>query len=148
MVLRQGIVDRIPLNVINDDAYIAVSATLKGFLVKFCDEAKVYIKAPTNIPDYIRQRRRVVYGHLRVKRLTKKCPKTIENMLIEEPSKSLHVLKEEIKERPKDTIKLSVVILIEAMVNALALIDITFKRQHTVWAVANSTKNLQRKFLK
>ena len=148
MVLRQGIVDRIPSDVVNDDAYIAVTAALKGSLVKYCDEAKVYIKAPTSIADYIRQRRRVIFGHLRVKRLTKKYPKTIENMLIQDPTKSLHVLKEEIRERPKDALKLIVVILIEGVVNALAFIDIVFKKQHTVWAIAESTKKLQRSILK
>ena len=148
MILRRGIVNHIPLNVVNDDAYIAVSASLKGFLVKYCDEAKVYIKAPTSIPDYICQRRRVVYGHLRVKELTREYPKTIENMLVQDPSKSLHILKEEIKERPKDTAKLFVVILIEAVANAFALIDILLGKQHTVWAIAKSTKKLSRSFLK
>ncbi len=146
MVLKQGIVDKIPINVVNDDAYIAVSASKKGFLVKYCEEAKVYIKAPTSISDYICQRRRVVYGHLRVRRLTKEYPKTIENMLIQDPSKSLHLLKEEIKERPKDTVKLLVVILIEAVVNTLALIDLSFGRQHTVWAIAKSTKKFKEAF--
>lgn len=141
MVLRRGIVDKIPLNVVNDDAYIAVTASLKGFLVKYCDKAKVRIKAPTSIPDYICQRRRVVYGHLRVKELTKEYPKTIENMLIQDPSKSLHILIKEIKERPKDTAKMSVVIIVEAVANALALIDILLGKQHTVWTIAKSTKN-------
>ena len=69
-------------------------------------------------------------------------------MLIQDPTKSLHVLKEEIRERPKDALKLIVVILIEGVVNALAFIDIVFKKQHTVWAIAESTKKLQRSILK
>ncbi len=148
MVFRQGIVNKIPINVVNDDAYIAVTASLKGWLIKFCDEAKVFIKAPTSISDYICQRRRVIYGHLRVRELTKKYPKTLENMLVQDPAKSLHILKEEIKENPKDTIKLFAVILIEAVANALALFDVSFKKQHTVWAIATSTKKLQENFRK
>lgn len=142
MVLRRGIVDEIPVSVVNDDAYIAVSAASKGFLVKYCAKAKVYIKAPACIADYICQRRRVIYGHLRVRELTKHYPKTIENMLVQDPAKSFHILKEEIKERPKDTPKLFVVILIESVANALALIDVLFGKQHTVWTIAKSTKNI------
>ncbi|GAH51091.1 unnamed protein product, partial [marine sediment metagenome] len=87
MVLRRGIVEKIPIDIVNDDAYIAVNASLKGNLVKYCDEAKVYIKAPTNIADYIRQRRRVVFGHHRVKQLTKKYSHTLESMMFRDPGK-------------------------------------------------------------
>ena len=69
-------------------------------------------------------------------------------MLVQDPSKSLHILKEEIKQRPKDTAKLFIVIVIEAVANALAFIDILLGKQHTIWAIAKSTKKLQRSFLK
>ena len=143
MVLRHGVVEKIPIDVVNDDAYIAVEASMNGNKVKYCDEAKVYIKAPTNIPDYIRQRRRVVYGHFRVKQCTNDYPKTVENMMLKDPAKSFNVLKEEIKERPRDTIKLSVVIFIEALVNTLAIFDLALKKNHTVWTVAKSTKKIE-----
>ena len=143
MVLRHGVVEKIPIDVVNDDAYIAVAASLNGSLVKYCDEAKVYIKAPTNIPDYIRQRRRVVYGHFRVKQLTKEYPKTVENMMLSDPSKSLNVLKMEIAEHPWDTMKLTVVVFIEVLINALAITDLALKKEHTVWTISKSTKKLQ-----
>ena len=142
MVLRRGIVDELPLDVVNDDAYIAVEAALKGKMVKYCDEAKVYIKAPENLGDYIRQRRRVVYGHFRVKQLTKKYPKTVENMLMNDPQKSINLLKQEVVERPKDSLKLLTVIFIEILVNTLAVSDLALKRKHTVWAVAKTTKTI------
>jgi poly-beta-1,6-N-acetyl-D-glucosamine synthase len=147
MVLRHGVVEKIPIDVVNDDAYIAVEAAMNGAKVKYCDEAKVYIKAPTNIPDYIKQRRRVVYGHFRVKQCTNDYPKTVENMMLKDPTKSLNVLKEEIKERPRDTLKLTVVIFIEALVNALALTDLALKKNHTVWTVSKSTKKIEDSFI-
>ena len=142
MVLRHGIVNKLPLDVVNDDAYIAVSASSKGCIVKYCDEAKVYIKAPENIADYIRQRRRVVYGHFRVKQITKKYPQTVENMLFSKPQKSLHVLEQEMSERPKESLKLFVAIFIEALVNILAISDLILRKKHTVWAVSKSTKTV------
>lgn len=142
MVLRRGIVEKIPIDIVNDDAYIAVKASLKGSLVKYCDEAKVYIKAPTNIADYIRQRRRVVYGHNRVKQLTKKYSHTLENMMLQDPGKTIHILKAEIREHPRDTLKLLMAILVEALVNALAITDSILKKEHTVWTIAKSTKKI------
>ena len=142
MVFKRGIVDRIPIDVVNDDAYIAVKATLEGALVKYCEEAKVYITAPKNIIDYIRQRRRVIYGHHRVKQLTSKHSNTLENMMFKEPSNTLHVLKTEIRERPKDIPKLALAIFIEVLVNFLAIIDIVLKKDHTVWTMAESTKKI------
>lgn len=142
MVFRRGIVEKIPIDVVNDDAYIAVKASLKGSLVKYCDEAIVYIKAPTNIAEYICQRRRVVYGHHRVKQLTKKYSRTLQNMMIQDPSKTMHVLKNEIKEHPRDIPKLLVAILVEALVNLLAIMDITLRKKHTVWTIAKSTKKI------
>jgi poly-beta-1,6-N-acetyl-D-glucosamine synthase len=147
MVLRHGVVEKIPIDVVNDDAYIAVEAAMNGSKVKYCDEAKVYIKAPANIPDYIRQRRRVVYGHFRVKQCTNDYSKTVENMMLKDPTKSLNVLKEEIKERPRDTLKLSIVIFIEALINALALTDLALKKNHTVWTVSKSTKKIEDGFI-
>ncbi len=142
MVVRHGVVEKIPIDVVNDDAYIAVEASMNGNKVKYCDEAKVYIKAPANISDYIRQRRRVVYGHFRVKQYTNDYPKTAENMMLKDPTKSIKVLKEEIKERPRDCIKLAVVIFIEALVNTLAIIDLALNKNHIVWSVSKSTKQI------
>jgi poly-beta-1,6-N-acetyl-D-glucosamine synthase len=143
MVLRHGVVEKIPIDVVNDDAYIAVEASMNGCKVKYCDEAKVYIKAPGNVPDYIRQRRRVVYGHFRVKQWTNDYPRTVENMILKDPTKSLSVIKQEIRQYPRGVVKLSVVILIEALVNALALTDLALKKDHTVWAVSKSTKDIR-----
>ena len=127
----------------NDDAYIAIKASLKSSLVKYCDEAKVYIKAPTNIADYIRQRRRVVYGYHRVKQLTKKYSRTLQIMMFQDPSKTMHVLKAEIREHPRDIPKFLVAILLEALVNLLAIMDIILKKEHTVWTIAKSTKKTE-----
>ena len=142
MVIRRNIVEKIPVAVVNDDAYIAIQAVKRNFEVRYCQEAIVRIRAPTNIIDFIKQRRRVVYGHHRVKRITEHHPRTLENMIFYDPRKTLHVLKEEIKERPKDSLKLFTAIFIEAIVNLLAIIDVLAKKEHTVWTIAESTKEL------
>lgn len=142
MVIRKGIVDQIPVAVINDDAYIAIQAFKRNLAVRYCEDAIVHIRAPTNILDFIRQRRRVVYGHRHVKHITKHSPRTLENMILYDPSKTLRVLKDEMKERPKDCLKLFTAIFLEAIVNFLAMIDILTNKEHTIWTIAKSTKEL------
>jgi cellulose synthase/poly-beta-1,6-N-acetylglucosamine synthase-like glycosyltransferase len=142
LVMRRGMVSEIPEDVVNDDAYIAVEASYKGFSVRYCKDAVVYIKAPTSVADFIRQRRRVVYGHSRVKQLTNQNPQTLEGMAFRSPGRVIHILTDEIKERPGDIPKLFMAISIEAVVNFLARMDILRKKNHTVWKIAESTKSL------
>jgi hypothetical protein len=142
MVMRKGVVEQIPDAIVNDDAYIAIQAIKKNLEVRYCQDAIVNIRAPTNILDFIRQRRRIVYGHHRVKKTTKQSPRTLENMISYDPGKTIHVLKEELREHPKDSLKLTITIFIEAIANLLAIFDIITNRKHTVWTVAESTKEL------
>ena len=142
MVVRRGIVQKIPIDVVNEDAYIAIQAFSKNFLVKYSEEAKVYIKAPTNIVDFIRQRRRVVYGHHRTKQVTKYYPRTLENMVFYDPQKPVRVITEEIREHPRDILKFLIAVYVEVLVNFLAIIDFILKKEHTIWAIVKSTKEI------
>jgi len=142
MVARRAAINKLPLDIINDDAYIAVEAMKKGFLVKFCEDAKVKIKAPTNIVDFIRQRRRVVYGHHRVKQRTGFHPRTLESMAAYDFKKTLHIIKEELIEYPRSFFQLSIMICVEALINIIALFDLNLKKDHTLWDVVGSTKKI------
>jgi len=141
MLMRKGIVSEIPLNVVNDDAYISIKAFSNNLIVRYCEDAVVYIKAPSSIADFIRQRRRVVYGHHRVKQVTEYRPQVLEGLLLKSPGKFINILKGEIRERPRDIPRLFLAISIEAVVNFLAVMDIVLKREHTVWKIAESTKS-------
>ena len=41
--VRRGIVHKIPSEIVNDDAYIAVTAKKKGWLIKYEPRASVFI---------------------------------------------------------------------------------------------------------
>ena len=68
--IRKGIVDKIPAETVNDDAYIAVTAKKKGWLIKFDAQSKVAICAPTTFKEYFQQRRRIIFGHYQIRKLT------------------------------------------------------------------------------
>ena len=142
MALRKGIVDKIPTNVINEDAYLAVCASSKNLLVKYNPKAVVHIKTPTTIVDYINQRRRIIFGHHRVKQFTNQYPSNLESMLFSTPLRTLNILLDEIKEQPKHIPKFLLAVFLELLINALAIKDLLLRKEHTLWKVAHSTKNL------
>jgi len=62
MAVRSNVVRKIPEECVADDSYISIVAKRKG-LIKFEPKAICYNNMPSNIVDYINQRRRWLYGH-------------------------------------------------------------------------------------
>ncbi|MHA1265162.1 MAG: glycosyltransferase [Candidatus Helarchaeota archaeon] len=54
----------IPLNIINDDVWIAKTLKSQGFSIVYEPEAISYFKSPANIFEYIKQRTRILSGHV------------------------------------------------------------------------------------
>ena len=89
MVIRSDLLSELPPGVVNDGAYIAGRIRERGFRIAFQPEAVVQIDVPRRMIDLIRQRRRILFGHIQVKRLLGKAPRTVETMMFFSPSQSL-----------------------------------------------------------
>lgn len=59
-----GLVDKIPENVLADDAYISQKIWQKGFKIAYAPEAKVFVKYPDNFKDWLKQKKRSAGGHV------------------------------------------------------------------------------------
>src|SRR3989344_4220778 len=59
---RNKIVDKIPLDVA-EDSYIPYVFWKKGYNIGYCEDAKVYIKNPTNLKDWLKQKARTSKAH-------------------------------------------------------------------------------------
>ena len=140
LMLMRPIVKRIPADVINEDAYIGIAATSQNLRARYCSDAIVYIKAPSNILDFIRQRRRIIYGHYRVRALTGRFSPNVQSMAAFDPNKTVRILADEIKEHQKDLIPLILAVGLEAVANILAMTDLILKRKHILWKRVDSTK--------
>jgi cellulose synthase/poly-beta-1,6-N-acetylglucosamine synthase-like glycosyltransferase len=66
--IRNGLIKEIPSNVLSDDALIGYMIKSKGYLIKYEPKAKVYVKFPTSISDFIKQKSRTRAGFLQIKR--------------------------------------------------------------------------------
>jgi len=66
MALHRGIIKELPKTVLSDDALISYIINNKGYKNKYVPKAKVYVKFPTNIKDWIKQKARSGGGYLQL----------------------------------------------------------------------------------
>lgn len=67
MIAFRKVFDAIPADVAMDEAFVEAIVVEHGMQVQYAPDAIVYNTGPTNIPDFIRQRRRNHAGHLYLK---------------------------------------------------------------------------------
>jgi len=134
MVARQEAVCKLPPGLINDGTYLAGSAYNRGYSIKFCSEAAVQIGVPRTFVDLIRQRQRIVFGHIQVWKLVGRPPRTLETLLLASPLMSLNVLVKTLARFPRLILSLPVAILVEAISVPAAIFDsLVSSRRHGVW---------------
>jgi biofilm PGA synthesis N-glycosyltransferase PgaC len=134
MVIRSELLPELPHGVVNDGAYIAGRISERGFRVGFQPEAVVQIDVPRKMVDLIRQRRRILFGHIQVKRLVGKAPRTVETMMFFSPMQSAKIVIRMLADRPKRALVLPIATLGELIALSGALWD-TFvsSAAHAVW---------------
>ena len=136
--IRKGIVNKIPSNTVNDDAYIALTAIKKGWRIRYDPQVIVSISGPQTIPDYFKQRRRILWGHYQIKKLTGKSPQHIIHMFPLELSKGLKLtLKLFSENRIQNVLAF---LSLEFLLNYLAIIDSIIGKSYTKWSIAKTTK--------
>jgi cellulose synthase/poly-beta-1,6-N-acetylglucosamine synthase-like glycosyltransferase len=68
-MLKPGIIYDIPPTIINDDAYLQLVITMRGYKAAYEPNAIVYLRAPETLKDLFKQRYRVTLGHYQVEQL-------------------------------------------------------------------------------
>jgi cellulose synthase/poly-beta-1,6-N-acetylglucosamine synthase-like glycosyltransferase len=139
--IRKGIVDKIPQETVNDDAYIALTAKKKGWKISYEPQGIVSMCGPQTIPDYFKQRRRILWGHYQVKKLTGKSPQYLVHMIPLDPTNGLKLTLKLFSENGILTV--SAFLLIEFVINYLAIIDSIFGKSYTKWSSVKTTKKLK-----
>ncbi len=138
--VRKNIVDKIPSETINDDAYIALITKKKGWLIKYEPKSQVSICGPQTFADYFKQRRRVLFGHQQVRKLTGESPQHLLYLLPLHPIQVTKLIL--LQFRKKSVFVLLPFLLVELALNAAAIFDYMLGKNHVKWSVSNSTKTL------
>jgi len=76
--IRKGICNHIPEDVVNDDSYVSVVCKQNCYQLLFEENAYAYFPCLETIGQFVEHRRRVIYGHLKVKEATGMAPAVLE----------------------------------------------------------------------
>ena len=138
--IRKGIVDSIPAETVNDDAYIAVTTKKKGWLIKFDTQSQVLMCGPNTFQEYFQQRRRIIFGHFQIRKLTGESPQYLVHLL---PLHPLQTFKLVLWLFTKyDPITMAVFLFTEFWVNVFAIGDSILGKNYFRWPALASTKTL------
>ncbi|MGD0549029.1 MAG: glycosyltransferase [Candidatus Bathyarchaeia archaeon] len=136
---RTSLLERIPSQVVNDDAYIATLARDKGLKVVHAANANFVLKVPSSIPDYIAQRRRVTYGHLLIKTQMGRFA-NVEGIALDHTLILARAMIREATSHPMSVVRAMFLLELEVVVRLLAWLDLREGRQHATWSRIASTK--------
>ncbi len=130
---RTGIVQRLPSEIVNDDAYVATCARLKDYRVDLAPRAEFVTKVPSTVWDYVAQRRRITFGHMQIKTRMGRFATSIEGMALGHPWVLLRAM---VREAASDLLNVarSVVILeLEITSTLMAWLDRVRRKEHVIY---------------
>lgn len=133
-LFRAKAISFLPQDTVNDGAFLAATARLRGFSIKVSTAAKVKIRTPRRIADVILQRRRILFGHAQIWRQVGIPPKTIESLLFLSPAIGLRLLVSTFAARPRYLLVTPVALISEIAAALLSIFDtMRSSRAHAVW---------------
>jgi cellulose synthase/poly-beta-1,6-N-acetylglucosamine synthase-like glycosyltransferase len=142
VAVRRELVEKLP-NIINDDAYLALSVQKKGFQVKRAPGAQVWIGGPRTPTDYLYQRSRVLQGHLQLIRRFGKMPTTFEFQVLSKPQRYLRLLAKTVaKLGPSHLPPLIVAGFLEFLSLQVAIISSLTRHGRKPWRIVETTKQI------
>lgn len=137
MVAFRKVFERIPHHTAVDEASVEPIIRGQGYLVQYVPQAIVYNKGPETVSDFLRQRRRIFAGHLDVQQMLGYAVSTMRGSTV------LKLFVRHLDWRPKQLVWSVAVVGLEVYGRWLGRRDFKNKRNHTVWEIANSTKQLE-----
>jgi len=137
--LRKGLVTKIPSDLVNDDAYIAVRAKSLGYAIKYAPQSQVGVSGPQTVGDYIRQRRRIIAGHYQVHDHTGHFSQFLFYSAVVRPVVTFRILVEYFALHGSIQSGVTTALL-ELAANFLAGIDRLRGKSHAIWSISTTTK--------
>jgi cellulose synthase/poly-beta-1,6-N-acetylglucosamine synthase-like glycosyltransferase len=148
MVAFRKVFEKIPQTAV-DEAYIEGLLKSKGYKVIYAPEAVVYNKGPETVSDFLRQRRRIYWGHLLLKESTGYQVSTTNLLktfrLLFRIIPTLDSTRPGLVDRGRRGVYLIGAIFLEALGRFLGWWDYKVKkRSHVIWEMAESTKEISK----
>jgi len=93
--------EMVPLNVINDDAYLVLKAQLKGHKLEYAREMTVLNRTPESLHDVLLQRARIIRGHRQLREMIGVSPSALDILVFRRPLIVARVMFQETKDQLK-----------------------------------------------
>lgn len=137
MIACRKIFERIPYHTAVDEASMEPVIRGQGYQVQYVPGAIVYNKGPETLADFLRQRRRIYAGHLAVRDTLGYSVSTMK------ARKIFTILVRDLDWRPRYFLWTWAIVGLEAYGRLLGVRDYKKRRDHRVWEIATTTKQLQ-----
>jgi poly-beta-1,6-N-acetyl-D-glucosamine synthase len=137
MIAFRKIFERIPYHTAVDEASMEPVIRGQGYRVQYVPTAVVYNQGPETVADFLRQRRRIYAGHLAVRDTLGYSVSTLSVRRI------LATLIRTLDLHPRPFFWTWAVVGLEAYGRLLGLRDYRKRRDHRVWEIATTTKQLK-----
>ena len=136
MVAFRNVVPSIPLDTAVDELSIQALVTQLGYRLVYEPRAAVYNRGPTTVADFLRQRRRIYAGHLRIRDQQAYAAPTMSAWRA-----GRALLGPELFASPRAALWSVGTVGLEASARALGRYDVVRgHRSHAVWEMCNTTK--------
>ena len=137
MIAFRKVFTRIPQYTAVDEASVEPLIRGQGYSVRYIPEAIVYNKGPETAADFLRQRRRIYAGHLELQQILGYSVSTMSGL------KVLFLLLKYLDWRPRQFFWTWGIVTLEITGRFLGWLDFRQNREHTVWEIATTTKELE-----
>ncbi len=137
LIAFRKIFQRIPYRTAVDEASIEAVIRGQGYVVRYVATAITYNKGPDTVKDFLRQRRRIHAGHLTLRDVVGYRVATLSGR------KVLGLALRNLDWRPRGFAWTWAVAALEAYGRFLGWRDYRRRRDHSVWDIAKTTKQLE-----
>ncbi len=140
IIAFRTVVPNIPTNSAVDEISIQAVISQLNYKLQYRPECVVYNKGPVNVHDFLKQRRRIYAGHLKVKAHQNYEASTMKTSPI---LRQLIACRDFTMSSPKQAMWTAGTIALEAFARVQGHYDFWRKREHHIWQMVDSTKDLE-----
>ena len=140
VIAFRNVISGIPTNSAVDEISIQALISQLGYQLVYRPDCVVYNKGPVNVHDFLKQRRRIYAGHLKVLRQQNYEAST---MKVSPILRQLIACRHFTMSNPKQAMWTCGTILLEGYARIQGYYDYSRNREHHVWQAVSSTKDLE-----
>lgn len=137
MAFKKGVINELPPVVINDDMFMQIEYEKKGYSVKYCMDATVFLQGPETLSDFMKQRKRVFIGHKQIEGLLKRKAPTMRW------PKWSQIMKASPYKGFKGRFYATLFVITQGLAYILALFDYYRGKLPYKWDIVKTTKKLE-----